>query len=67
MPHDLYFGDVYIPPLLAAGALALLAASYTSRLMQKYEVMAHFANPPLVFMALSVIYTVIFGSTLFPT
>jgi hypothetical protein len=67
MPHDLYFGDVYFPPLLAAAALGLIAASYTSRLMHKHGVMVRFANPPLVFIAFSVIYTVIFGSTIFPT
>ena len=67
MPHDLYLGDVYFPPLLVAAALGLIAASLTSRLMTNRGWMAGFANPPLVFIALSVIYTLIFGSTLFPT
>lgn len=67
MPHDLFFGDVYIPPLLAAAILALIAASFTSRLMTARGMMAHFANPPLVFLSLAVIFTVIFGSTVFRT
>ncbi len=67
MPHDLFFGDVYIPPLLAAAILSLIAASLTTRFMTSRGIMVHFANPPLVFMALSIIFTVLFGSTLFPT
>lgn len=67
MPHDLFIGDVYLPPLLAAAIVALVAATYTVKFMHRRELMTHFANPPLVFIALAVTYTVILGSTLFPT
>ncbi len=67
MPHDFFIGDVYVPPLLVAAMAALLLASPTTRFMRKHGVMDWFANPPLVFMSLVVLYTVILGSTLFPT
>ncbi len=67
MPHDLYLGDVYFPPLLVAGVVGLLVASLTSHLLHRLGWMTHFANPPLVFFSFTVIYTVLFGSTLFPS
>ena len=67
MPHDLALGDVYIPPLLAAAVVALITSRYTARFMVTRGIMEHFANPPLVFVALSILYTLLFGATLFPT
>ena len=67
MPHDLFIGDVYIPPLLAAAILALIAASYGTRFMREKDLMQHFANPPLVFISLTVIFTVAFSSSIFPS
>ena len=67
MPHDLVIGDVYLPPMLIAGILALIGASYTTRLLKRRGWMARFANPPLLFIALAVIYTVLLGSTLIST
>ena len=67
MPHDLALGDIYLPPLLAAAVLGLLGASLTARLMTARGLLAHFANPPLVFLSITVIYTVIIASTLFPS
>ena len=67
MPHDLVIGDVYMPPLLAAGIVAMIAASLTGKLMRNTGVMAMFANPALVFFSLTVVYTVVLGSTLFPS
>jgi hypothetical protein len=67
VPHDIFIGDVYIPPLLAAAVMSLIVASLITRTMTARGVMSYFANPPLVFMSLAVMLTVIFGSTLFPT
>jgi hypothetical protein len=66
MPLDLVIGDVLIPPLLAAAILGLIASSLTTRLMEARGYTVHFANMPLVFLSLVVIYTLIFTSTLFP-
>ena len=67
MPHDIFIGDVYIPPLLVAAVLALVTASLTNRVMVSRGLMAHFANPPLVYISLVVIFTVLFSSTLLRT
>lgn len=67
MPHDLAIGDVYIPPLLASAITALAMAALTTHLLRARGVMAHFANPALVFLSITVIFTVLLGSTLFPT
>jgi len=67
MPHDLFIGDVYIPPLLAAAVLAMIAASYGTRVMREQGWMMCFANPPFVFLSITVILTVLFSSTIFPS
>ena len=67
MPIDFHFSGVYMPPLLLASCLGLLAASATVRLISARGLAAHFSNPTLTYLSLAVIYTVIFGSTIFPT
>jgi hypothetical protein len=67
MPSNVIIGDVYIPPLFAAAVLALLASSLTAQFMNRRRLTAYFVNPPLVFVSMVIIYTVIFGSTIFPT
>ena len=66
MPHDIFIGDVYFPPLLVAAVLSLVGASLATRIMHARGLMAHFANPPLVFFSLVVLFTVILSFTLFP-
>jgi hypothetical protein len=67
MPSDLVLGDVYLPPLLAAALVALILSSLTTRFLDARGWDAWFSNGPLVFFSLVVIYTVILGSSLFPT
>lgn len=67
MPQDLVFGDVYLPPLLVAAVLSMAASSLTLGAMRRHGIIEYFANPPLVFIALTVIYTAVLGSTLIPT
>ncbi len=67
MPSDVVLGDVYFPPLLVAVIVALALSSLTTRYMNARGWNAWFVNAPLVFISLVVIYTVILGSTLFPT
>jgi hypothetical protein len=66
MPHDIYIGDVYLPPLLVAAVVAMIVAAYCTHQMRERDVMQHFANPPLVYLSLTTIITVILSSTLFP-
>jgi len=67
MPIDFHVSGVYMPPLLVAVCLGLLAASVTVRLISARGLAAHFSNPPLTYLSLAAIYTVIIGSTIFPT
>ena len=67
MPKDLVLGDVYLPPLLVAVIVALVLSSFTTQFMNARGWNTWFANAPLVYISLVCIYTVILGSTLFPT
>jgi len=62
IPHDVVLGGVYLPPLLVAGLLGLLAAIATTRLLNRYRLSRYFFYPPLVLLALAVIYTVLVGT-----
>jgi hypothetical protein len=67
MPNDINIMGVYLPPLLVAAVAGLLAASLTANLLNRSGLAARFSNPPLAFIGFLVIYTVIFGRTVFPT
>ena len=62
MPHEFAIGGVYMPPLLVASLFGVIAAVVTARLLNRYRLSKHFFYPPLVFLALMVIYTVLFGT-----
>ena len=62
IPSEFVIGGVYFPPLLLAGLLGALAAWLTAQLLNRYRLSRFFAYPPLVFLALAVIYTVVFGT-----
>lgn len=66
IPHELHIGEVFIPPMLVAGILGVIAASITSKLLNKYNLSKHFFYPPLVSVALMVIYTILFGWIIIP-
>ena len=62
IPHEFAIGGVYMPPLLIAAILGLITAVVTARLLNRYRLSKYFFYPPLVFLALTVIYTVFFGT-----
>ena len=66
IPYEFAVGGIYLPPLLVAGILGLVAAAFTARLLNRYQLSKYFFYPPLVFVALMIIYTVFFGTTLIP-
>lgn len=51
-----------MPPFLVAGTLGVVAAVLSAGLLTRYRLSHHFYNPPLLFVALMVIYTVLFGT-----
>ena len=62
IPHEFAIGEVFMPPLLVAGFLGLLAAVVTVHLLNRYRLSRFFFYPPLVFLALMIIYTVLIGT-----
>jgi hypothetical protein len=62
IPHEFAIGEVYMPPLLVAAFLGLMAAMLTARLLNRYRLTRYFFYPPLVFIALTIIYTVLIGT-----
>ena len=66
IPHEFAIGEVYMPPLLVAAFLGLIAAMLTARLLNRYRLTRYFFYPPLVFLALVAIYTTIIGTFIIP-
>jgi hypothetical protein len=66
IPHELYVGEVFFPPMLLNAALGLVAATITARLSNRFRVSRYFYQPSLVLIALTVIYTVLFSIFLIP-
>jgi hypothetical protein len=67
IPQEFTIGEVYFPPLLIAGILGLAAAVATAMLLNRFRLSRYFFYPPLVFLALAVIYTVLIGTFIIPT
>lgn len=67
IPSEISIGGVYFPPLLLAGILGVVAATATAYLLNRYRLSRFFLNPPLVYLALAVIYTAFIGTFLIPT
>ena len=61
IPHEFSIGDVYLPPIFVVAILGVIAASLTGKLLNHYQLAKYFYYPPLVVVALSVIYTVLLG------
>jgi hypothetical protein len=66
IPSEFVIGGVYFPPMLIAGLLATGAAWLTAMLLNRYRLSRFFAYPPLVFLALAVIYTIAFATFVIP-
>jgi hypothetical protein len=66
IPSEFTVGSIYLPPLLVAGCIGVLLAYWTARLLNRYRLSRHFFYPPLVFVALAVLYTVAVGYLFVP-
>jgi len=66
IPHEFAIGGVFMPPLLIAAILGTIAAVVTARLLNRYRLSKYFFYPPLVFVALAIIYTVLIGTLIIP-
>jgi hypothetical protein len=66
IPSEFSIGGVYFPPLLIASLLGFFAAWLTTQLLNRYRLSRYFAYPPLVLLALAVIYSLFFGTFVIP-
>jgi len=66
IPHEIHLGGIFFPPMLLNAALGLVAASLTARLLNRFRMSRYFYHPPLVLIALAVIYTGLFSIFLIP-
>jgi hypothetical protein len=55
-----------MPPLFVAGILGAAAAVLTARLLNRARLSRYFFYPPLVLVALVLIYTVLIGTFVIP-
>ena len=66
LPHEFTIGGVYLPPLLIASILGAMAAVVTAALLNRSRLSRFFYYPPLIFVALVIIYTGLIGTLLIP-
>lgn len=62
IPSEFAIGEVYFPPLLIASILGVLAAWATAMLLNRFRLSRFFWYPPVVFLALAVIYSGLIGT-----
>lgn len=66
VPSEFNLFGVYLPPLLIASGLGLAMTVLTARLLDRCRLSRYFFYPPLVFLGLAVLYTVIIGTFVVP-
>ena len=65
-PHEIAIGGVYFPPLLFSAVLGTLAAWAVATLLNRLDLSRYFFYPPLVFLAMAVIFTALISRHLIP-
>jgi hypothetical protein len=66
IPKEFAIGGIYFPPLLIAGFFGVLAAGLTAMLLNRYRLSRFLYNPPLIFVAMAIIYTGLIGTFIIP-
>jgi hypothetical protein len=66
IPSEVELLGVYFPPLFLAGLLGAVAAAATAYGFNRYRLSRFFYYPPVVFLALAVIYTGLIGTFVIP-
>ena len=66
VPSEFAIGGVYVSPMLIAAILGLVLAVLTARVLNRYRISRFLFYPPLVFVALAIIYTVVIGTFIIP-
>lgn len=66
IPSEIAIGGVYFPPLLIASILGVSAAWLAAVLLNRFRMTRFFYYPPLVFLALAVLFTGVIGTFVIP-
>ena len=66
IPCEFTIAGIFLPPLLIASILGVAATTLTAQLLNRYRLSRFFFYPPLVFLALDVIFTCLIGSFIIP-
>lgn len=67
VPAEVQILGTYFPPLLIAFLLGIIAMVLTVKALNRYRMSRFIVYPNLVMLAILVIYTVLFGTFLFPS
>ena len=62
VPHEISISGVYFPPMLLAATLGVVLTFVTARVLNRYRLSRFFVYPPLIFLALAVLYTSLVGA-----
>jgi hypothetical protein len=66
IPIEFNLGGVFMPPLLIASIIGLITAMIVAKLLNSYRLSKYFFYPPLAFVSMTVIFTMILGKFLVP-
>jgi hypothetical protein len=66
IPHEIDVAGVFLSPMLFAGAFGVIAAWLTVAMLNRYRLSRLFFYPPLVFVAMVVIYGTVFATFVIP-
>jgi len=66
IPAEFTIGGIYMPPLLMASVLGVIRAVIVARLLNSYRWSKYFFYPPLVFVSMTIIFTMVYGRVLIP-
>ena len=66
VPHEISISGVYFPPMLLAALLGVVCTFGTVMLLNRYRISRFFVYPPLIFIALSILYTGLIGAFWIP-
>ncbi|MCK5795165.1 MAG: DUF1656 domain-containing protein [Anaerolineales bacterium] len=66
IPREFFIGEVYLPPLLVASILSVILTIVLFRLVRSYRLSRFIFYPPLAFVGVTVINTVLIGQFLIP-
>jgi len=62
IPHEFAIGGIFMPPLLIASMLGVLVTIVMAHFLNRYRLSRFFFYPPLVFLALMFINTIVIGT-----